>query len=102
MDDDFEWFRDDQERHLDIPLSKFPSEYVKHNCYVTIEADEVPAALRMALDEMGEDHLLMATDYPHFDSEYPHTVSRIQENNVLSPVQKEKILGANARELLRI
>jgi len=102
MDDDFEWFRDDQERHLDIPLSKFPSEYVKRNCYFTIEADEVPAALRMALDESGEDHLLMATDYPHFDSEYPDTVTRIKENNVLSPIQKEKILGENARQLLRV
>ena len=102
MDDDFEWFKGEQERHLDIPLSMKPSDYVKRNCYVTIEADEVPAALRMALEELGEDHLLMATDYPHFDSEYPHTVSRIKENSVLSAIQKEKILGENARELLRV
>ena len=77
MDDDFEWFKGEQERHLDIPLSMKPSDYVKRNCYVTIEADEVPAALRMALEELREDHLLMATDHPHFDSEYPHAVSRI-------------------------
>ena len=102
MDDDFEWFREDQARHLDIPLTMMPSDYVKRNCYVTIEADEVPGALRMALDEMGADHLLMATDYPHFDSEYPNTVSHIKGNSILSPIQKEMILGENARELLRI
>jgi predicted TIM-barrel fold metal-dependent hydrolase len=56
----------------------------------------------MALQELGEDHILMATDYPHFDSEYPHTVSKLRENNVLTRIQKEKILGENARKLLKI
>ena len=78
------------------------AEYVKRNCYVTLEADEVPGALRMALEELGEDHLLMATDYPHFDSEYPHTVAKLQENPLLTPLQKEKILRENARKLLKI
>ena len=32
-----------------------PSEYVKRHCYVTLEADEVPGALRLALEELGED-----------------------------------------------
>jgi uncharacterized protein len=69
---------------------------------VTLEADEVPGALRMALEELGEDHILMATDYPHFDSEYPHTVSKLRENTVLTQIQKEKILGENARKLLKV
>ena len=56
----------------------------------------------MALEELGEDHLLMATDYPHFDSEYPHTVAKLQENPVLTLLQKEKILGENARQLLQV
>jgi predicted TIM-barrel fold metal-dependent hydrolase len=102
MDDDFEWLRDDQHRHLSTHLSMTPSEYVKRNCYVTLEADEVPGALRMALEELGEDHILMATDYPHFDSEYPHTVGKLQGNTILTPIQKEKILGENARKLLQI
>jgi predicted TIM-barrel fold metal-dependent hydrolase len=102
MDDDFEWLRDDQDRHLDFELSMMPSEYVKRNCYFTIEADEHPLALQMALEEMGDDHLLMATDYPHFDSEYPYTVSKISENSALTGLQKEKILGENARTLLKL
>jgi predicted TIM-barrel fold metal-dependent hydrolase len=102
MDDDFEWIKDDQSRHMAVPLSRAPSEYVKRNCYVTLEADEVPAALRMALDELGEDRIMMATDYPHFDSEFPYTVSKLRENAVLTPIQKEKILGENARVLLGI
>jgi predicted TIM-barrel fold metal-dependent hydrolase len=101
MDDDYEWLEHDQHRH-GLRLSMKPSDYIKRNCYVTLEADEVPASLRQSLDEMGDDHIMMATDYPHFDSEYPDTVSKLKANNVLNPIQKEKILGRNAEALLQI
>jgi predicted TIM-barrel fold metal-dependent hydrolase len=100
MDDDFEWLQDDQARHLEIPLSMKPSEYVRRNCYVTLEADEGP--LTESLEQLGAEHILMATDYPHFDSEYPHTVSKIKERNDLTPQQKDMILGENAVELLKL
>jgi hypothetical protein len=102
MDDDFEWLWDDQDRHLDFKLSLMPSEYIKRNCYFTMEADEHPLAMQMALEEIGADHILMATDYPHFDSEFPDTVKKIRENRVFSAIDKEKILGENAREMLKI
>ena len=102
MDADFAWIANDQHRHLPIQLSLKPSDYIRRNCYITLEADEVPGALRMSVEEFGVDHILMATDYPHFDSEYPHTVSKLQANNVLTKIQKEKVLGENARELLKV
>jgi predicted TIM-barrel fold metal-dependent hydrolase len=102
MDDDFEWLWDDQDRHLDFKLSMMPSEYIKRNCYFTMEADENPLALQGALEEVGAEHILMATDYPHFDSEYPDTVTKIKANNIISPIQKEMILGENARQLLQL
>jgi predicted TIM-barrel fold metal-dependent hydrolase len=103
MDDDWEWLKDGhQERHMPIPLSMPPSEYVKRNCYVTMEADEHPSALALSLEEMGTEHILMATDLPHFDSEYPNTVSTIQARTDLSARQKEMILGENAERLLNL
>jgi hypothetical protein len=39
---------------------------------------------------------------PHFDSEYPHTVSGIRERKDLTPKQKDKILGENAARLLNL
>jgi predicted TIM-barrel fold metal-dependent hydrolase len=55
-----------------------------------------------SLKEVGEDHILMATDYPHFDSEYPHTVSGIRERTDLTARQKDKILGENAGRILNL
>jgi len=44
----------------------------------------------------------MASDYPHFDSEFPHTVSNIRARGDLTERQKDKILGENAVRLLRL
>jgi len=100
MDDDWDWAQEVQQRHMKIPLSMKPSDYMRRNCYVTLEADE--GNLAQSLEEVGEDHILMATDYPHFDSEYPHTVSGIRERSDLTAKQKEKILGINAEQLLNL
>jgi hypothetical protein len=45
----------------------------------------VPDALRLAVDELREDHLLMAMDSPHFDSEHAHTVAKTKANNLSFP-----------------
>ncbi len=42
----------------------------------------------------------MATDYPHYDSRFPHTVSGIRERGDLTDKQKDMIVGENAAELL--
>jgi predicted TIM-barrel fold metal-dependent hydrolase len=44
----------------------------------------------------------MASDYPHFDSEYPHTVSSIRARKDLTERQKDKILGGTAARLLQL
>lgn len=96
MDDDYRNLRDD----FAPRISMRPSEYIRRNCYVTCEADE--KNLGLALKEIGETHVLMATDYPHFDSEYPETVSGIEERTDITSRQKELILGGNAQALLGI
>lgn len=97
MDEDFEWAKlEPRSRKRDLSMA--PSEYIKRNCYFTCEADE--PHLGRTLEEMPEGHVLMATDYPHFDSEWPHTVSAIRERSDLTARQKDLVLGANAAELL--
>jgi predicted TIM-barrel fold metal-dependent hydrolase len=97
MDDDYEVIKD---AGMCPQLSMLPSEYVKRNCYVTCEADE--KCLPLALAEVGDTHVLMATDYPHFDSSFPKTVSGIRERPDISPKQKKLILEDNALNLLHM
>jgi predicted TIM-barrel fold metal-dependent hydrolase len=58
--------------------------------------------LRVAVDEIGEERVCMASDYPHFDSEFPHTVSRLKERTDITAKQKDLILGENAARLLNL
>jgi predicted TIM-barrel fold metal-dependent hydrolase len=44
----------------------------------------------------------MATDYPHFDSTFPRTVSGIRERPDISPKQKKLILEENALNLINL
>jgi predicted TIM-barrel fold metal-dependent hydrolase len=98
MDDDWEWAKDFPQ--ISSSMKMAPSEYVKRNCWFTCEADE--GDLTRPIAELGEDRILMASDYPHFDSEYPHTVETIRARMDLDETQKAKILGGNAAALLRL
>jgi hypothetical protein len=96
MDDDYKNMQFGFAPHI----TRKPSEYVKRNCWVTCEADE--RLLAFALQEFNEDHVLMASDYPHFDSEFPGTVHELRERGDVSQKQKDKILTGNPQRLLRL
>ncbi len=65
---------------------------------MTCEADEHDLAY--ALEHFSEDRVLMASDYPHFDSEFPGTVHEIRGRTDITDAQKEKILTVNPSRLL--
>jgi hypothetical protein len=96
MDDDYKRMRPGFTPHI----SRLPSDYVKRNCFVTCEADE--RMLSVTLEQFSEDRVLVATDYPHFDSEYPGTIHELQARTDITALQKDKILGANAKEFLHL
>jgi predicted TIM-barrel fold metal-dependent hydrolase len=95
---------DDDYRKMQFGLAKkitrMPSEYIKKNVWVTCEADE--RDLKRTLGEFNENRVLLATDYPHFDSEYPGTVHELKERTDITSAQKEKIMTHNAMEFLQI
>src|ERR1700675_1900148 len=96
MDDDYKRMQNG----FTPKITRKPSDYLKKNCYVTCEADD--RLLALALAEFSEDRVLMASDYPHFDSEYPGTVHELKERSDITDKQKKKILSENAREFLRV
>ena len=79
-------------------LKKSPSETVKDaNIWVSLEAGET--MLGPTVDYIGAEHLLYASDVPHWDSEFPESLENLWERTDVSTEDKEKILYHNAKKL---
>ena len=85
-----------ERRSAEMPrMSRSPREYLSDGrCFVTAEPDErlVPEAL----EAFGESSVMYASDYPHTDSKFPHSVKAVRERGDLSDETKDRLLGANA------
>jgi uncharacterized protein len=93
MDDEY------AKRRSEAPaLKKPPSEYVRSGTvYFSCEADEwlLPQALQL----VGENQIVYASDFPHWDNSYPGSLDEIKNRGDLNDGQKQRILGDNARRL---
>jgi len=79
-------------------LAKNPSEYARSgNIYFSCEADEwlLPQALKL----VGENQIVWASDFPHWDHSYPGSIDEIRNRGDVTDAQKQKILGDNCRRL---
>jgi predicted TIM-barrel fold metal-dependent hydrolase len=82
-------------------LEKLPSEYARsEQLFFSCDPDE--AALPFAVEFLGEDRVIYASDYPHHDAKFPNSVRMIWEHPKLSESAKKKILGANAARLYKL
>lgn len=89
---DDEW----EKRREEAPLQAKPSEYAfSGRCYFGVEPGErmIPIVAQM----IGEGQLLYASDYPHWDSDWPDTVTTLRDRSDLSDSLKARILSENAR-----
>jgi len=79
-------------------LKRRPSDYVRGgNVYFSCEADEW--LLPQALELVGENQIVYASDFPHWDHGYPGSVEEIVNRGDLTEAQKRKVLGENCRRL---
>jgi len=79
-------------------LKKKPSEYIRAgNIYFSCEADEwlLPQALKL----VGENQVVYASDFPHWDNSFPQSVDEIRDRGDLTDRQKQKVFADNARRL---
>ena len=84
----------DEER---FRLSMRPSEYFHRNCWVSVDPDE--DVVRHALPSMGDDNIVISTDWPHDDSAYPRAVDTFLALAGVSGASKKKILWDNCARL---
>jgi predicted TIM-barrel fold metal-dependent hydrolase len=99
------WLWRMDEHHEILPfqvpwLKMKPSDYFRRQCYVSCEPDE--DNLAATVEALGEDRVVFASDYPHWDSTFPGATRAILENGALTAGAKQKIMGENARRLLGI
>ena len=81
-------------------LSLTPKEYFQRNCWVSCEAGE--SMLPIVSQYVGEENLVYSTDFPHYDSEFPHATEELIENQALSEQLKRKILWDNCARLYNL
>jgi predicted TIM-barrel fold metal-dependent hydrolase len=90
---DEEW---EKRGKVEAPLcKKKPSEYIKHgNWFFAMEPEE--ETLPYVIERIGDNKILFASDYPHWDGIFPHVTATIRGRKDISDAAKAKILGDNA------
>ena len=79
-------------------LKAKPSEYMTRGTwFFAVEPEET--TLPYVIDRVGEDVVLFASDYPHWDGNFPYMVSTLKERKDISEGAKSKILCNNAMRL---
>jgi len=100
------WWLDRLEEHAEglpehVPLMKRePMQYVQDG-QVWFSCEPEEPMLEAVLDQIGDDAIMFASDYPHWDCGFPDSVRRIQGRPNLSPERATKLLGANAVRFYR-
>ena len=88
--------------HLVPWLKMKPTEYFKRQVYVGCEPFEDPL-FEWAIELLGDDNMVLATDTPHWDSAKPGEITKpVVESKKLTEQNKRKVLGENAAALLGI
>src|SRR3954470_9451606 len=82
-------------------LTRLPSETVREApYYFSIEPGETLLPETVAV--LGAQHFMYASDYPHWDSEFPHNIDELRDHPRLSDADKQAIFYDNARAFYRL
>jgi predicted TIM-barrel fold metal-dependent hydrolase len=88
--------------HALPPLKEQPSTYVRGPQYFqSIQLHEGEQSLRHAIEALGEDTLMFATDYPHSESWFPKSVDAVLGWTTLPETTRRKLLWDNAARCYR-
>ncbi len=80
-------------------ITKPPSEYVTGG-QVVVSCEPEEHAIAYAAERLGDGVVAYASDYPHWDAEFPGSVAAISDRDDLSDATKRAVLADNARRLL--
>ena len=80
-----------------VQLSALPSEYFKRQCFIATDVDE--EMLKIVIDMIGDENVVMSVDYPHADGPFPHGIDTFLELPGVGLESKKKIMWDNCLRL---
>jgi predicted TIM-barrel fold metal-dependent hydrolase len=80
-----------------VQITGLPSEYFYRQCYIATDADE--KVLRHVVEAIGDDNIVVSTDYPHSDGLFPEAIDEFVALEGVSDKTKAKILWDNCARL---
>jgi aminocarboxymuconate-semialdehyde decarboxylase len=80
-------------------IARPPTEYFRRTYLDTVNFQ--PRALRLALDLMGADHIVLGTDFPHEVGNVRRALDTVRGLG-LDAAAGDRILGGNAEALLKL
>ena len=84
----------------EVQVTQLPSQYFFRQCYVATDADE--KVLRQVVEAVGDDNIVVSTDYPHSDGLFPHAIEEFVALEGVSDKTKAKILWDNCARLYKL
>jgi predicted TIM-barrel fold metal-dependent hydrolase len=82
------------------PIQDKPSAYYRRHCFVAVDPDELPVA--QVVQTVGDDTIVLSTDWPHDDSLYPKAIDTFLAMDGISADSKRKILWDNCTRLYKV
>ncbi len=80
-----------------VQIARLPSEYFFRQCFVATDADE--RVLNQVVEAVGDDNIVVSTDYPHSDGLFPDAINAFVALERVSDKTKAKILWDNCARL---
>ena len=82
------------------PLKELPGHYVRENIYFSVQYERVAIEQR---HNVGVDHIMFATDFPHIENEWPNSRPIIDKIYADIPEEdKRRIWAGNAVEFFKL
>ncbi|HZA55579.1 MAG TPA: amidohydrolase family protein [Candidatus Udaeobacter sp.] len=78
------------------PLSRKPSDYFLRQCFISVDVEEDLVA--DVIKRLGDENIVISTDYPHADSHWPNAISDFMAMSMPGSSRK-KILWDNCARL---
>ena len=80
--------------------SREPSDYFLRQCFITTDVDEdlVVDVIR----RLGDDNIVISSDYPHSDSHWPNAIDTFMNVEGISEISRQKIFWNNCARLYNL